>query len=739
VTQDPTDSLAAIHQCIRAGRREEAEQRCLVLLDAGKAGIDVLLLLGGLQIDRGALALAVATLQRAVELEPGNGDVLLRLAVAQFRKGEIAAARSTLEGLVAGHPADAVAAFHLGLLCEQAGDAADAERHYRAALAIKPAYGDALAQLGLLLLRLTRSADALPLLTRAWNPARPRGDLAAAIARAHLDLGAFASAIEFAGIGTSLVPGAHPAWVVLGTALRRTGQALRAQEALERALQLAPDNALALAELGCNEIDLGRYASGRERLERARAIAPDWSVLRWLDALALPVLPRDAEEVEQALDRFRGGIDALIADLDSGVPQVVDDAQVGLERAQPFLLHYLPADTTALSLRYGQLVESAMRRVAGDDLSAPPGWRALAHGGKLRVGFVSCELRLHTVTRYFGEWLMRLDRERFEVHAWHLDEIADAVTRRIAAQVHVLHHEPRMPVLELAAAIREAQLDVLVYLDVGMDSRPQMLAALRLAPVQCAAYGHPATTGLGNVDWFLSGDAMEPANAAQHYRERLERLPGIGVVPDRPPAPATGEWLPREAGRPMLLCLQSLFKLTPDFDQAIARIARATDARILFFEFPLHCAGRFIERAGQAFRAQGLDIGRHVTVLGRREYADYLGGIASADMVLDSIGFSGGATTIDALSVGTPVVTLEGAFMRGRQTSAMLRLLGADELVASDINTYVELAIALCGDRNRRDALRARLLENVGRLFESGAVMPALEAFLQRVARDAAL
>ena len=93
---------------------------------------------------------------------------------------------------------------------------------------------------------------------------------------------------------------------------------------------------------------------------------------------------------------------------------------------------------------------------------------------------------------------------------------------------------------------------------------------------------------------------------------------------------------------------------------------------------------------------------------------------------------------MDALSVGTPVVTVEGEFMRGRQTSAMLRLLEADELVASDIEDYVEIAIALCRDRVRREGLRVRLKENVERLFDSVEVMPALEAFFKRIAKAAA-
>jgi protein O-GlcNAc transferase len=732
------DPLNAVRQMIAAGRRKEAEEHCMALLAKGPIGAPVLLLLGALQLDRGAAELAIETLKRALSLEPGNSGGMLQLAVAQFRSRDSAAARSTLESLLAREPGNAIAAFHLGLLLDQAGDPANAERLYRGALTSQPGYVEAKLHLGLLLLRLGRSADALPFLNAAWNPARPRGDLAVAMARANLDVGAFPEAVEFARIATSLLPSASTAWLVLGTALRRTGDPLAAQEALLKSLSLSPDNVIALAEIGCNELSLGDYSGGLKQLEHACKIAPDWAVLRWLDALALPVLPEDDAVVEAAMLRFRSRIDALIADLDRGVAMITAGAQSGLERAQPFLLHYLPADTTALTLRYGELVETAMRHCVDGELFAPVSWRALAHGGRLRVGFVSCELRLHTVTRYFSEWLMRLDRDAFEIHAWHLGDIADEVTRQIAGKIDGLQHAPHASTGELSAAIRSAQLDVLVYLDVGMDSRPQLLASQRLAPVQCVAYGHPVTSGLRNIDWFLSGDALEPADAQSHYRERLERLPGLGVVPTRPPAAASGDWLPRASGRPLLMCLQSLFKLTPDFDQAVARIAAATDARILFFAFPDHCVPRFRQRLTRAFDALGLDVDRHVELIGRHDYPAYLGGIAGADLVLDSIGFSGGATSLDALSAGTPVVTIEGEFMRGRQTAAMLRLLDVDELIADDTDAYVEIAISLCRDADRRTSLRERLLKHIDRLFEPVDVLPALAMFLQREASAAA-
>ncbi len=732
------DDLIAVRQLVIAGRRQDAEQQCLALLDEDAPRVPVLMMLGALQVDRGAPLQAVATFNRVIAIEPRNFDAMLQLAVAQFRSGVPLAARATLESLIAQKPGDAIAVFHLGLLCEQASEFNVAERHYRAALTLRPDYPDAKIHLGLLLVRHSRSADALPLLLHGWNTARPRGDLAAAIARAQLDVGAFAEAVEYARTATSLMPVSASAWLMLGTALRRTDDAMAAQQALVQAIALAPDNPIALAELGCNELSLGEYASGVKRLERARQVAPDFSLLRWLDALALPLLPDDSHVVERGLVRFGSAIDALIADLDDTSSPVARDAASGLASAQPFLLHYLQADTTALTLRYGDLVERAMRCVVGDGLAAPVDWRALAHGGRVRVGIVSCELRMHTVTRYFSEWLLRLDSNAFELHAWHLGEVVDEMSQRIADHVHVFHHEPRNSPLDLAIAIRDAQLDVLVYLDIGMDSRPQMLAARRLAPVQCVAYGHPVTSGLRNADWFLSGTAIEPANAEQHYREQLERLPGLGVVPTRPPVPASGEWLKRHADRPLLLCLQSLFKLTPEFDQAIARIARETNAEIVFFEFPIHCVKRFRERLSRAFESEGLDLDCHMRMLARRDYAGFLGGIAAADLVLDSIGFSGGATSLDALSVGTPVVTLEGEFMRGRQTSGMLRMLGAEELIATDFDSYVEIAVALCRDRERQNELRCRITANLDRLFEPDDVIPALAAFLQRVAKSAA-
>src|SRR5205085_186348 len=122
---------------------------------------------------------------------------------------------------------------------------------------------------------------------------------------------------------------------------------------------------------------------------------------------------------------------------------------------------------------------------------------------------------------------------------------------------------------ELAARLRASAFDVIVYPEVGMDATTFALAALRLAPLQCAGWGHPVTTGLPSIDAFFTSGMMEPPDADDHYRERLVRLPGLGT---RYPAPAVPPGVTRaEVGLPddvaLLLCPQSLFKIHPDDDR----------------------------------------------------------------------------------------------------------------------------------------------------------------------------
>ncbi|HET7065307.1 MAG TPA: hypothetical protein VFI49_13630, partial [Rudaea sp.] len=309
----------------------------------------------------------------------------------------------------------------------------------------------------------------------------------------------------------------------------------------------------------------------------------------------------------------------------------------------------------------------------------------------------------------------------------------DDSTDRIAGAVGRFIHT-RAEARDLAPQIRAAQMDVLVYPEIGMDPHHQALAALRLAPVQCLLYGHPATSGLENVDYFLSGELLEPANGAAHYRERLVRLPGLGARPARPPAPGDGRWIEAYMSDvQLLLCLQPPIKLEPAFDHVVAAVVAETGARIAFFDRNPPLTNRFRARIEAVFEARALDSRRHLAFIPAQPHVDYLAGIARAPLILDSTWFGGGATSLDAFHAGAPVLTLEGSMARGRQTSAMLRLMGLEEtLVTYSSDAYVARAAELLRDRDQRAALQELIRHRSQVLFEGESVLRAFENFLEQ-------
>ena len=231
---------------------------------------------------------------------------------------------------------------------------------------------------------------------------------------------------------------------------------------------------------------------------------------------------------------------------------------------------------------------------------------------------------------------------------------------------------------------------------------------------------------------------MEPAAAASHYSERLVLLPGIGTQYPPPAVPVDADRarfaLPE--GKLLLLCPQSLFKVHPDNDSLLASVLAATrDTMLVLFE-GRHPAltDRFMRRLESAFAAQGIAIRERTIVLPGLAHPDYLRVNRLCDAMLDTLHWSGGNTSLDALACGLPIVTLPGALMRGRQSAGMLGVIGVTELIAADRDDYLRIAVRLVEDGAWRSAMRSRIALAQSRLFDDPAPIARLQAFLQEVA-----
>ena len=454
--------------------------------------------------------------------------------------------------------------------------------------------------------------------------------------------------------------------------------------------------------------------------------------------LTLPVIYDSSEAARVSRDRVESGLRALHEDIDIFLRQPASEClgQLGWVN---FFLAYQGLDDTGFQSQYGDFV-ARLTATHLPELCRPLP-KPNARGRRIRVGFASAYFRQCTVGGYFRGWITGLDRARFETFVYHGSQRQDALTHGIESRCDHFIDLAGPGFGSLGACgerIREDGLDILIYPELGMDAHSFLLASLRLAPVQCAGWGHPVTSGLPGIDCYLSSRDAEPSDAAAHYRESLVLLDGLGVAYSKPSCPIPKQR--RDFGLPesktLYLCPQSLFKLHPDFDPLLARVmSQDAEGILVFFEADHPALTRsFLDRLNKAFLNFDLDIRQRVLVLPYLRHPDYLEVNRLCDVMLDPPYWSGGNTALDALASGLPIVCFEGRFMRGRQSAAMLKRLGLSQLIASDTDDYLSIAHALAHDGAYREAVRARLRARVDTLFDQDAAIASLERFLIQAA-----
>jgi len=179
----------------------------------------------------------------------------------------------------------------------------------------------------------------------------------------------------------------------------------------------------------------------------------------------------------------------------------------------------------------------------------------------------------------------------------------------------------------------------------------------------------------------------------------------------------------------VLLCPGTPFKYAPQHDALLVEIAqRVPRARLVFFR-----GNVLADRLRERLRGAGLNFDRQVAFIPWQSGAGFRALLERADLCLDTIGFSGFNTALQAVEGGLPVVTREGRFLRGRLASGILKHIGLAELVAPTDGDYVELAVTLASDKARRDALKARIVAGRAKLYDDPAPGAALLEFLNRL------
>jgi predicted O-linked N-acetylglucosamine transferase (SPINDLY family) len=355
----------------------------------------------------------------------------------------------------------------------------------------------------------------------------------------------------------------------IGQLYARGGRLELALACYERVGALQPGSADAFERAARAAATLGLPERACTLARRALRLRPSPG-LGLKTRLALRAIEPSVEGIAATRARFARELDALAL-----APPALGEPDAGAW-APAFYLAYHGESNRTLNARLGALYRAACPAL---DYTAAHCRAPRARRRRLRVGFLSAHFGQHSIGKTSVGLIERLPRARFEVLvlalAW---PAADPLAARIAAAADALVHVPG-GFREAAAAIAALELDVLFFQDIGMDAASYFLAFARLAPVQCVSFGHPDTTGIPNMDYFVSNDRYESPGAAADYSESLFLLEGLPTLACYSrPGPAPGRRTRASFGfgarEHLYLCPQTLFKLHPDVDHLLGAILR---------------------------------------------------------------------------------------------------------------------------------------------------------------------
>ncbi len=677
--------------------------------------------------DHGA---ALQISERVLARDPGHAQALALKANAAMQLGDNDALISALQRLHALRPDDAAIRRNLATCLNRRANRAlerndfdAAEGDWRAALALVPWHREARFNLGGLYRRVGDGAAALALYqSLAAESDEPALRLAIADC---LVLEGRADEARALFDGLDLPADLHAAGAAIAARCSAHALAVSLLPPLEAPPEQRVEAAAAvIRELVAHRVDsagfLAAYAPPPQLGERS----PELRVALY-QALALPEVLDSAQEIEDVREGYRQRMESLVERFDRERLQRCE-RRIAQLASSTFLLAYHGRNDHPLQCRYGDWLDGAAR-ILGADL---PALAERRQPGRARVGLISANWYYCTVGSYFGSWIEALAELDVDLHVVHLGPREDDETNAFARRAPHFHRlGPDADAF--AAAVRALDLDLAIYPELGMDQRLFAAAAAGLAHRQWMAWGHPVTCGLPSVSHYLTCGEMEPAGADAAYREQLLRLPGLGTRFALPPQPVrrTRDELGLPAGR-LAVVPQSIFKVLPTNDSVYAELLdRDASARLMFFGGELNAeAQRFRRRLRQSV---GTAAAKRLHFLPEVSRPRYLEILSACDLMMDTLGWSGGNSALDALRAGLPIVTHAGDFMRGRQCATMLQLLGVEGACAESTATLAELAAQRIADRDYATHFRSHVEKGLPDLVNDTACDRALRAHVE--------
>ena len=569
-----------------------------------------------------------------------------------------------------------------------------------------------------------RIDEGLSIVRAAANARRSLPELQEAVASLEIKAGLFDAAEKSVRRAMAIRPGAVSSQVLLGVVMGSQGRFREAEQALVRACEIDPKSTKAWYNLGENLLLTRRYAEGVEAFRKAVATAPGDPVVRAALVKALYAADRTAEALKAARHAVSlapnhpsslnalGNVLMALGHCEEAC-EVIEralelDPRFRAARTVRLLgLNYISDDGAALRAehrRFGEMIESEVPVL--DPAPPPP-----APARRLRIGFVSADFREHACAHFLAALFEGLSRSQFELWGFYNNAWHDAQTARFKALADGWGVLAETSTAQAAGLIREAGIDILIDCSGHTDGNRLDVFAARPCGVQMTFLGYPNTTGLKRIDYRLVDAITDPSPTADGYaEEQLLRIPEcLWCFRPAENAPPVGSAPAEKTGRVTIGSFNNLSKMTSTVVEVWAEILKRAPGSTLLLKNRRVQEAEVLARLRGRFEELGVEGSRIEAVAYAPSVTDHLLTYDRIDFQLDTFPYNGTTTTCESFWQGVPVVAVEGKVHAARVSQSLLHAVGLDELVAKDIEGYIEKAVALATDIPRLSRLRASM------------------------------
>ena len=517
----------------------------------------------------------------------------------------------------------------------------------------------------------------------------------------------------------------------LGLSLNQLGRFSEAEACYREALRISPQDELVHINIGSLLFAQKRFGDAVQVCLKALEINPEasWAmnnlgnglkmVGRFADALvcfgrAIALEPKNAAVYSNRGSALVEMGDAEKAVRDFATALSIDPSNVRVFNNLLFTVNYIEG----VGAERVWVEHRRFEEVFGLPLRA--GWREFAPRsvpGRIRVGFVSADLREHAVAYFTEAVFAHYDRERFEFVVYANQTEADAVSERIRSRVKLWRGIAGWSDEEVAEQVRQDEVEVLVDLSGHTSGNRLLVFARRAAPVQVTWVGYPNTTGLEAMDYRITDEVSDPPGRTERWHsEELVRLKGPFSCYQAPEeSPAVGPLPALESGRITFACFNNPAKMSAGAVRLWARLLGMVPGARLWMRSRVFGNEAVVDQWRKRFAVHGVGPER-LELDGRRlPVGEHLAVYGGVDVALDAFPYNGTTTTCEALWMGVPVVTLLGEAHVGRVGASLLTHLGEPGWIARTEAEYVGRVLELVSDLPRLAAVRAGLRERMAK------------------------